>query len=367
MRPFIVRYGEIAIKGGHREEFEHLLWRNIRRMLARKGFGASVRFVRGRIIVYSEDGAEEVITKAPGVVSVSPGVEVPRDLEAAWEVIREDIKRFSPISFRVETTRIDKSFPLRSQDVNAELGRRVVETTGWRVDLSNPSLTIGLEIYRFGIVVYYTTLRGPGGLPVGTQGKAVCLLSGGIDSPVAAYLVIRRGCTPVFVHFRHGEGEEENVRGHVALLREYLPEEPEFIVEDHLALLGRVVPHLRALDRAEWTCVMCKYLMLRRAGEIAEEVGADAVVMGDSLGQVASQTLRNIRLVDPATPLPVLRPLIGLDKWEIEELGRRIGTYQVFLKHTKCECPYRPKRVVTWEPVEEFQTVLNALRERGAV
>ena len=357
----IVRYGEIAIKRGKRREFEKKLAQNIEKILKRKGIEGKVKLIRGRILVDAPDEAVEMIAKVPGVVSVSPARVM--DYEEVPVYLKEALKRFSPGSFKVETQRLDKAFLKTSMEVNREIGAFIVENFGWKVDLENPELTVGIEIINGKAYVFFEKIKGVGGLPVGTQGKVAVLLSGGIDSPVAAFLMLKRGAEVIAVHFDQGLNARSVVEKVVDILSDYSPEPMELIVENHFEVLK---PYVRALTRAgmrEWTCVVCKIAMLRRAAEIAREKGALGIVTGDSLGQVASQTLANLYFETMSVNFPVHRPLLGMDKEEIVAIARKIGTYDAFLEYPYCDCPFRPERVVTSGKPGEFQRVLEVLKK----
>jgi len=356
----LVRYGEIAIKGGKRREFERKLKENIEKALMRKGMGGRVKILRGRLLVDANDEAAAIIAKVPGVISVSPAREM--SYEEIPEYLRRALKAKSPKSFKVETQRLDKTFLRTSVEVNREIGAFVVKEFGWRVDLEKPELVIGVEIIAGKAYVFFERIRGVGGLPVGTQGKVIVLLSGGIDSPVAAFLMLKRGAEIVAVHFDQGMNARSVVERVVEILNDYSPEPIELIIEDHFEILKPYVVALNRLNRREWTCVVCKVAMLKRAAEIAKEVGALGVVTGDSLGQVASQTLTNLYFETMSVDFPIHRPLIGMDKEEIVAIARKIGTYDAFLQYPYCECPFRPERVVTQGKLEEFEKIRKELK-----
>lgn len=361
----LVRYGEIAIKGGKRREFERKLKENIEKTLLRKGMKCKVKIIRGRLLVDAPDEAAGIIAKVPGVVSVSPARVM--EYEEIPEYLRRALKDKSPESFKVETQRLDKTFLRTSVEVNREIGAFVVNEFGWKVDLENPDLVIGIEIIAGKAYVFFEKIRGVGGLPVGTQGKVVALLSGGIDSPVAAFLMLKRGAEIVAVHFDQGMNARSVVEKVVEVLEDYSPEPIELIIENHFEILKPYVRALAEVGMQRWTCVVCKVAMLRRAAEIARERGALGVVTGDSLGQVASQTLTNLYFETMSVDFPVHRPLLGMDKEEIVAMARRIGTYEAFLEYPHCDCPFRPERVVTGGKLEEFQRVIRVLEREGLV
>lgn len=361
----IVRYGEIALKGGKRREFERKLAENIEKALKRKGIGGRTRIIRGRILVDAPDEAAEVIAKVPGVVSVSPA----RAMEYGEvpEYLREALKGLNPESFKVETQRLDKAFLKTSMEVNREIGAFIVENFGWKVDLDSPELTVGIEIINGRAHVFFEKIRGVGGLPVGTQGKVVALLSGGIDSPVAAFLMLKRGAGLIALHFDQGKNARGVVEKTVSILEDYSPEPIDLIVENHFEVLKPYVSALAKVKLREWTCVLCKVAMLRRAAEIARREGALGIVTGDSLGQVASQTLANLYFETMSVDFSVHRPLLGMDKEEIVAIARRIGTYETFLEYPYCDCPFRPERVVTEGKLDEFERVRLELIKEGLI
>lgn len=359
----IVRYGEIGIKGGKRREFERKLRDNVLAALRRKGIEGKAKIIRGRILVDAPDEAAGIIAKVPGVVSVSPAKVM--DYGEVPGYLKEALKGHNPKSFKVETQRLDKTFLRTSVEINREIGAFVVENFGWKVDLDNPELTIGIEIIAGKAYVFFEKLRGVGGLPVGTQGKVIVLLSGGIDSPVAAFMMLKRGAEVIALHFDQGTNARSVVERVVDILEDYSPEPIELIVENHFEVLKPYVSALVKANLREWTCVVCKVAMLRRAAEIAREKGALGIVTGDSLGQVASQTLANLYFETMSVNFPVHRPLLGMDKEEIVAIARRIGTYEAFLEYPYCDCPFRPDRVVTGGKLEQFQRVLEVLEEAG--
>jgi len=353
----IVRYGELGLKGKNRRMFEELLAKNIERKLKRYGYSSHTKILRGRIFVYASEETAPLIAKCPGVVSVSPAKEM--DYGEISDYLSQALKDFRPASFKVETQRIDKEFPRTSQEINEEVGEFVVREFGWKVNLKNPELIIGIEIINHKAYVFFERFPGIGGLPVGSAGKLVALISGGIDSPVAAYLMMRRGAEIIAVHFRHSEREEEKVRKIIRALEEYTPREIELKVIDHFSILERYVKKLREIGKERWICVFCKYSMLKIAEKTARERNALGIVTGDSLGQVASQTLENLYIESRATKYPIYRPLIGMDKIEIEKIARDIGTYDIFLSYPEEKCPFKPRYVVTKGDWEKFQEILK--------
>ncbi|AGB05290.1 thiazole biosynthesis/tRNA modification protein ThiI [Aciduliprofundum sp. MAR08-339] len=355
----IVRYGEIGLKGRNRKKFEELLAKNIERKLKRYGYSSHTKILRGRIFVFASDEAAGLIAKCPGVVSVSPAREVEEHL--LFEHIKNVLSAYSPKSFRVSTHRVDKNYPKTSQEINEEIGRFIVEEFGWRVDLENPELTVGVEIIKGRFYVYLDRIPGIGGLPVGSAGKLVLLISPGIDSPVAGYLMMKRGSKIVALHLKHGDEGVRKVEKIVEVLDQYSPRKIELVVEDHSVILEKIAHKLKEINRERWICVFCKYTMLKIANDVAQRYGALGIITGDSLGQVASQTLENMYIESQATSYPIYRPLIGMDKNEIERIAREIGTYDVFLSMGEEKCLFRPRFVTVQGKYEEFEKIKNKL------
>ena len=358
----IVRYGEISLKKGKRKEFEKKLVKNIKSALKRAGFESKIEILRGRILIDTLDDAKTIIAHQPGVVSVSPAREM--SYEEIFEYLKEKLKDKNPESFKIETQRVDKNFPKVSPEINSEVGEFIVKNFGWKVNLNNPDFKIEIEIIQNRAYVFFEKIKGIGGLPVGTQGKVIALISGGIDSPVAAFLMMKRGAKLIALHFQQSAKQRKVVEGMVNVLNRYSPENIELIVESHHQVLKPYILTLNKLKKREWTCVFCKIAMLKRAEEIAREKGALGVVMGDSLGQVASQTLENLYIISQSIKMPIYRPLIGFDKNEIIAVAKEIDTYENFLEYPHCECPFKPEHVITQGNYEEFKKIsshLNAI------
>jgi thiamine biosynthesis protein ThiI len=237
-----------------------------------------------------------------------------------------------------------------------------VASTGARVDLSSSAeVEVGVEVQPGRALVFGEKIAGPGGLPLGSQGRVVALLSSGIDSPVAIWLMMKRGCSVIPVHFSTSQAQTDQVETIVeALNRHAYGWELRPIILSHQEALGPLVARLRELRQERWTCLFCKRVMLIKAAKVAEEMGASALVTGDSLGQVASQTLSNLEVVSYGVPKPILRPLIGMDKTEIMDLARHIGTYQASTQRTHT-CPFLPDRPMTQATVTKLRTLLEEL------
>jgi thiamine biosynthesis protein ThiI len=328
----IVHYGELALKGRNRPWFVSTLVRTIRLVLADLDV-RDVRFVLGRLEIQFgplTDWAEvrSRLARLPGIGNFSRAIHVALDLTALGDAIVAALAGHPAGTFRISARRADKRFPYPSPDIERVLGKRVQDATGWPVDLERPALTIFVETLSNEAFFYFEKERGAGGLPVGTSGKVMCLLSGGIDSPVAAWRLIRRGCRAHFVHFHSypilSHTSQDKVREIAATLtRHQLRSRLNLVAFGPLQqrVVVTVPPPLRV--------VIYRRLMLRIAEALARRAGAQALVTGDVLGQVASQTIENLDVVGSAAMMPVFRPLVGFDKDEITLEAQRLGTYEV--------------------------------------
>jgi len=365
----LLRYGEIALKGRNRGAFIRQLRRNVRAALKAHGLRGEVRSVGSRVYVRTDDveAALDPVSRVFGLVSLSPAVEAPREMDAiASECVQQAQEAgVGPnVSFRVRARRSDKTFPYISPDINRLAGEAIVRATQGRVDLSDHAdVTIGVEVGRDAALVYGRVIPAPGGLPVGTEGRVVALLSGGIDSPVAAWMMMKRGCGVIPLHFALSDEETAKVLDNVQALSRYAYGwQLKPIIHSHAETVGPIAARLRAIGEERWTCVFCKRALLQEAARIAEEYGAHAIVMGDVLGQVASQTLPNMEVISHGITKPILRPLIGLDKSEIVDLARRIGTFAISTR-SQASCAFLPPNPITRASVERLLEVARRLDE----
>ena len=360
-----MHYGELALKGRNRPWFINLLVRSIRQAL-RGLHVVSVRSLIGRILVTlaSEDdwpAARDRLAAIPGIGNFSRGYETRADLDHLGDEILALLEPRAVPSFRVSARRVDKRFPIPSPDIERAIGKRVQDRTGWRVDLAHPAFVIRIEVLTTNAFFSFDRERGTGGLPVGSGGKVLALLSGGIDSPVAAWRLIRRGCRASFVHFHSypilSRTSQDKARDLVRLLTRSQLRSRLFLVPfgniQQRVVLG-VPPPLRV--------VIYRRLMVRIAERIAERVGAHALVTGDAVGQVASQTVDNLSVVGRVATLPILRPLVGMDKEEITVDAQRIGTYQTsILEDEDCCTLFTPRFPATRASLAEVERAEAAL------
>jgi thiamine biosynthesis protein ThiI len=370
MGMILIRYGEIALKGQNRTYFFRKLRRNVRLCLKANNIQGQVWQEGQRIYLETEqvEAALEAVQRVSGIVSLSPVRAVPAEMDAITEEaveIARNVGLDPGRSFRVQARRTDKSFPHISPEVERAAGEAIAMATDARVDLSkNADVEIGVEVQPDRALVFGETIAGPGGLPLSSQGRVVALLSSGIDSPVAAWLMMKRGCGIIPVHFSTNQAQTEQVMAIVAALnRHAYGWQLKPVILSHDEVLGPDLARLRELRRERWTCLFCKRAMLAKAAGIAEEMGASALVTGDSLGQVASQTLSNLEVISYRIAKPILRPLIGMDKTEIMDLARRIGTYEASIE-TAHSCPFLPDRPLTQATVSGLRALIEMMEER---
>ena len=351
MSSIIVHYQEIALKGRNRPWFVERLVTNIRAATADLE-GVKVRALMGRIeLQHASDGdwpeLRARLSRTPGVANFFRAVSAPCDLEAIAETVLGELVDVEVGSFRVTARRADKRFPLTSPQIERELGGRIKSARGWRVDLAHPELTVRVELLSDQAFCALRKEPGTGGLPSGASGRVACLLSGGIDSPVAAYRMIKRGCRVRLIHFHSypilSHTSQDKVAELAALLTRYQLETRLYAVafgDIQRRVVLAVSPPLRV--------VIYRRLMLRIAERIARASGSAALVTGEAVGQVASQTLDNMVVIDSVASLPVLRPLVGMDKDEIIDEARRLGTYQVsIVPDEDCCTLFTPKHPAT--------------------
>jgi len=357
----LVHYDEIILKQRNRSRFEKELERSIRRALrGLEGFRSERK--HGRIVVEVAPDAEldrgvRRLRKVFGATRLIPATRVEPSVDAlkGWldeSLLRED--RPAPRSFRIRTRRGDKSFPLSSVELNTELGTYVRERTGWAVDLDDAEITVHVRIIPRAAFAGFEEIAGQGGLPFGSTGRVLSLISGGIDSPVASHWILRRGTAMSFVHFHShphtSVASQDKVR---EVIRDLLP--PEHEARLHLIPFAPLQEKILLRCPARLRVLLYRRYMLRVAEAIAEREHALALVTGDNLGQVASQTLENLRAIEAAVEIPVLRPLIGVHKRHIIDEAHRIGTYTTSIApHEDCCSFLMPPNPATRSTPEEL-------------
>jgi thiamine biosynthesis protein ThiI len=365
----LLKLGEIVLKGLNRKSFEQKLMGNIRRWLVPIG-KFRVTCLQSTVYVEAlEDGADmdaafEAVQKVFGVVKISRAAACEKDKDAiarlAIDYLRDDMRRAK--SFKVESKRSDKSFPMTSIQLSQYVGGELAEAyPNCKVDVHEPELIVNLEIRDLAAYVHAQPVNGAGGMPVGSNGVAVTLLSGGIDSPVSTYMIAKRGVRLIPVHFFSFPYTSQQAKEKVIELTKLLT-----------AWCGRmtleVVPftHIQEEIRdkcpEEYFTLIMRRFMMRIAERIALANGARAIVTGENLGQVASQTMEAMASTQAVLKLPVLQPLIGLDKEEIVQMSRKIGTFDTsILPYEDCCTVFTPRHPKTRPSVQEVESAESAL------
>ena len=365
MKSVVVRYQELAIKGKNRPWFVDRLKRNLE--IATMGLDVTrVRKVMGRVELVlgrdaSWDALRERLATVTGVANFSQAGRTTSDLQTLGAAILADLGDRAPQSFRIAARRSDKRYPIPSPEIERRLGSIVHLARGWPVNLSTPDFTIHVEVMKDYAFYAFEKLRGAGGLPAGVSGRVACLLSGGIDSPVAAWRMIRRGCRAQLIHF-HGYPFQSPASQEKA--RELAQVLTRFQLRSRLYLVpfGDVQRRVTVDAPAPIRVVLYRRLMLRIAERLAGWEGATALVTGDAVGQVASQTLENLVAIGSAATLPIFRPLIGMDKEEVVADAQRLGTYGISIRPDEDCCRlFVPAHPLTRASKDEVDTAEASL------
>ena len=361
----VVHYQEIALKGKNRPWFLARLVRNLRQATSDLDV-KSVRALMGRIEVVlgptaTPEAVGERIRRVFGVANFSYARRTPLDLDGIAAAILQDLGERTCNSFRVSVRRADKRFPLTSPQAEREIGGRIKEARGWRVDLEHADLVIHVELLTNDAFYFFGKERGAGGLPTGTAGRVTCLLSGGIDSPVAAHRMMKRGCVVTFVHFHSypilSRASQEKARQLVQLLTTWQQRSRLYLVP-----FGDIQQQVVLTVPGPMRVVVYRRLMLRIAERIGKLRQAQALVTGDAVGQVASQTLENLAVVGSVATLPLFRPLIGMDKEEVIAEAQRIGTYAIsIIPDQDCCTLFTPRNPLTRSRLAEIEAAEQAL------
>ena len=378
MNSIVVHYQELALKGKNRPWFLSRLVRNLRQATSDLDV-RSVHALMGRIeVVLGADASPREVGdrirsifgianfsfagRAPlDTVRLKPDTTYETALEPVTAAILADLGDRTCRSFRVSARRADKRFPMTSPQIEREVGGRIKQARGWHVDLDDPELTVHVELLTDQAFYFFGKERGAGGLPTGTAGRVVCLLSGGIDSPVAAYRMMKRGCRVTFVHFHSypilSRASQEKACELVRLLTKCQLRSRLYMIafgEIQQQVVLAVPPPMRV--------VIYRRLMMRIAERIARERGAQALVTGEVVGQVASQTLENLAVIGGVASLPVFRPLIGMDKDEITAEAIRIGSYPIsIVPDQDCCTLFTPRNPLTRARLADIEAAERAL------
>jgi tRNA uracil 4-sulfurtransferase len=367
-RSIVIHYGEIALKGKNRGAFEKRLKENIVSSLRTVMHRPDLKKLDARFILTLNDRDEthidriaDRLRKIPGINSFGIGMRVPKDIDSITSAAIELFRDLPPGSFRVKTKRSDKTFALTSPEIGKRVGTAIVARYGSSVDLNNPDNTVYVEISYHAAIVYARRFKASGGLPSGISGNVLALISAGFDSPVASYLMMKRGAHVLFVHFHSypyvAHSSIDQVEKLVKQLTDF-----QISCTCYMVPLGELQRQIMLTAPSHYRILLYRRTMIRLAGRIARSQKCEALVTGESLGQVASQTLRNIRLIGDGTDLPVLRPLIGMDKEEIINLSREIGTAEISSQpYDDCCSFFMPRRAETWGSLEEIRSIESGI------
>lgn len=336
-RVILVHYHEIGLKGHNRSAFEKRLQRNLEALL-RAWPVHSIRRISGRILVELADAADagtavrcaEFASRVPGVARVSTGYKVERELDVMCDAAAQALADAGEAeTFKVQARRAHTDFETNSMEMNRIIGAHLCERFPDKtVRMKDPDVQVGVEVVQDSSYVYAFSMRGVGGLPVGVSGKLCCLLSSGIDSPVALWQMARRGAVCVGVHFSGRPETSDASEFLVSDIADVL-DETGCISKVYTVALGEYQREISLYAPPKLRVILYRRLMMKVASAIAEREHAGALVTGESLGQVASQTLENIRCTDASVDMPVFRPLIGTDKQRIIEMAQELGTYDI--------------------------------------
>ncbi len=364
MNSIVIRYSEVALKGKNRNWFEDVLIKNIRSHLFSLE-KSIVRKIYGRIIVETEaslDKATAILKYIPGIANFSVAESCSHDMNElaakAVEVFKQQIENSSLKNprFKISTRRSSKDTPLNSQQISSEIGGAVLNAfPDLKVDLSNPDLELGIEIWsKNRSILYLEKVSGQGGLPVGTSGNVMSFISGGIDSPVASWFMMKRGCRTTFIHFHSypfiGEQSRQKVVDLVTHLSRFQPKTTLIIVP-----FAEIQKAIRESCEEKNRTILYRRIMYRVAEAVKDRYKAIGYVTGEAVGQVASQTLENLACTQDATSIPVLRPLIGMDKAEITEWAKKIGTYKISIQpFDDCCTVFQPQKPEIHGVVDEI-------------
>ncbi|MFB5065678.1 MAG: tRNA uracil 4-sulfurtransferase ThiI [Candidatus Wallacebacter cryptica] len=354
----LLKYGEISLKGKNRSKFEDILIRNIKYALKDLDYGG-IRKAYGRVYIDCGENWQAVVDSLKtvfGIVSFSPVLKTELDLDAIKQAANKLMAEAQGSTFKINARRPNKHFPLTSMEVNRELGGYVLQNfPEFKVDVHQPDVLLNIELRNEGAYLYHKEIPGLGGMPVGSASKGMLLLSGGIDSPAAGYLTLKRGVTLEAVHFHSypftSERSKQKVLDLAQILAKYAGNGEIKLWIVYFTEIQKVLQKSRYPDL---NITLMRRFMLRIAERLAKREKALALITGDSLGQVASQTMESIHTINAVTNMPIFRPLIGLDKQEIVDLAKKIGTYETsILPYEDCCTVFVPKNPATKPRIDQ--------------
>ena len=364
----LVRYGELTLKGTNRRRFTNVLKENVIRSL-RSLEGTRVKGERDRMFIslFEEADVSEVmnrLTKVFGIKSISPVFKTTQDLEDMKQLCISLAKDFAHgDTFKVDVKRVDKSFSLDTYQLQRELGGAILKSVDHlKVDVKQPTHNMRVEVRKDGVYIYTKVIEGAGGLPIGTGGKILLMLSGGIDSPVAGMEIMKRGVKIEAIHFHSPPFTSEKAKDKVIELTRILSERVGPI-KLHIVPFTALQKQINKSVHPRYTMTSTRRIMLRVTDIILERIGANAIVNGENLGQVASQTLKSMYAINDVTSTPILRPLISLDKEDIIKKAKEIGTFDISIQpYEDCCTIFTPKNPVTepdFDKVIKYESVFN--------
>lgn len=364
----LVRYGELTLKGTNRKRFTNVLKENVIQSL-RSLEGTRVKCERDRMFIslFEEANVNEVmnrLTKIFGIKSISPVFKTTQNLEDIKQLCVSLAKDFANgDTFKIDVKRVDKSFSLDTYQLQRELGGVILKSVDHlKVDVKRPTHNIKVEVRKKGVYIYTKVINGAGGLPTGTGGKTLLQLSGGIDSPVAGMEIMKRGVKIEAIHFHSPPFTSEKAKDKVIELTRILSERVGPI-KLHIVPFTALQKQINKSVHPRYTMTSTRRMMLRVTDIILERIGANAIVNGENLGQVASQTLKSMYAINDVTSTPILRPLISLDKEDIIKKAKEIGTFEVSIQpYEDCCTIFTPKNPVTepdFDKVVKYESVFN--------
>lgn len=364
----LVRYGELTLKGSNRKKFVNALKDNVISSL-KSLEGTHVQGKRDRMYVSltEEADSQEVISRLSkifGIKSISPVHKTTQDIEDIKKLCVELAQDFKTgETFKIDVKRVDKSYPLDTYALQRELGGTIVQATeGITVDVKNPNHNVRVEVRMDGVYIFTEVIKGAGGLPVGSGGKTLLMLSGGIDSPVAGMEIMKRGVTIEAIHFHSPPFTSEKAKDKVIELTRILSERVGPI-KLHIVPFTELQKQINKVVHPRYTMTSTRRMMLRVADIVLDRIGANAIVNGENLGQVASQTLKSMYAINDVTSTPILRPLVSLDKEDIIKKAREIGTFDISIQpYEDCCTIFTPKNPVTepdFDKVIKYESVFN--------
>ena len=357
----LLKYGELILKGANRSYFENLLLREVKTRVRRVG---NFDIYKAQSTIYVEplddscdiEAALESVGKVFGIISISRACVCEKNIEAIFAAAKEYLPQFlgGVRTFKADARRADKTFPMTSPEIAGEVGAAVLEAAPrLKVDLDHPDIVVRCEIREHGAYLHAGQAHGAGGMPLGSSGRGLLLLSGGIDSPVAGYMMAKRGVTVEALHFESfpytSERAKEKVLELARLLTEYTTR-----MRVHIISLTHIQEEIRDKCDEDYFTLLLRRFMMTLAEKTARRNKCGALITGESLAQVASQTMRAISVTDSVVDMPVFRPCIGLDKEEIIEIARKIGTFDTsILPYEDCCTVFTPRHPRTRPEIEK--------------